>query len=250
MQIIDTHVHCGSIGTFDLKLEDVLRLMQNNCVDIAVISGIDNAELYDEYFERHSLDANTKLLEKIRGYDNLYMQYWIRPKFENMTEEIASFILNNRDKICGLKIHPFTSSMCINDNRIKPYLEFSDKNKLTVSVHTATGYNCECRYLAELCGNYPNADFVAVHMDLMTDHTEAVKYVNEIPNLYGDVSWITYSDYKNLEVDEEKIVFGSDIPINMETEYQFYKEYFINKEKEVKLLYNNAKRIFLDKRKF
>lgn len=249
MQIIDTHVHYGSINTFSMSLEDVCSLMKKKEVDVAVISSIENAELYDEHFENSSIEANSKLLREIRSFSNLYMQYWIRPKFEEMNEDIALFITSNRDKILGLKIHPFTSSMCINDNKIKPYLEFADKNRLTVSVHTATGYACECRYLAEICGYYPGADFIAVHMDLMTDHKEAVQFINDIPNLYGDVSWITYNDYKKLGINEEKIVFGSDIPINMDTAYEFYDDYFFHREKEAKLLYDNAKRIFLNKRK-
>ncbi|HOD93320.1 MAG TPA: amidohydrolase family protein [Clostridia bacterium] len=248
MQIIDTHVHYGSIGSFDMKLEDVFNLMRKKEVNSAIISSIENAELYAKDSQKNSIDINKNLLDKIKDKNNLYMQYWIRPRFENMDDEIERFIQCNLDKIRGLKIHPFTSSMCINDKRIIPYLEFANKSKLTVSVHTAKGYECECRYLANICSEFPSANFIAVHMDLGTDHKEAVHYVNKIPNLYGDVSWIPYKEYKELDINEDKVIFGSDIPINMNTAYDFYDDYFINKKNETKLFYINIYKLFFNKR--
>lgn len=249
MQLIDTHVHYGNIGTFDMKLEDVCFLMAKNNVDVAIISSIENAEAYSKNEESKSIEINKKLLYKLRYTNNLFMQYWIRPKFEYMTNDIAYFIEDNIKKIVGLKIHPFLSSMCVTDDKIKPYLDFADKNRMTVAVHTAKGYDCECRYLADVSIRYPNANFIAVHMDLATDHKEAVNYVNSIPNLYGDVSWIQYNEYLNLGVNEDKVIFGSDIPINMETAYDFYKEYFNNKDKHIKLFQENAEILFFNRRK-
>lgn len=86
-------------------------------------------------------------------------------------------------------------------------------------------------------------------MDLGTDHAEAVKFVNSLPNLYGDVSWIPYEEYKKLGVLPDKVLFGSDIPINVKTGYAFYDSYFKHAEGEELLMYKNAKKVLVfDKR--
>ncbi|MFA7672955.1 MAG: amidohydrolase family protein [Clostridia bacterium] len=244
MKIIDTHVHYGKISSFNMPLEDILVLIKSRNIDAAVISSIENAEIYEGSLCNDSITNNACLLDEIKDDDRLYMQYWIKPNTERMNDGIAYFIENNRNKIIGLKIHPFLSGMCITDDRIRPYLDYAKQIRLPVSVHTAKGYGCECRYLASVCEKYPKVDFIAVHMDLGTDHKEAVELINGIPNLYGDVSWIKYSDYLDLGVSPGKVMFGSDIPINMDTAYDFYEGYFINKNREKGLMMGNALKLF------
>jgi hypothetical protein len=244
MQIIDTHVHYGKIDKFNMPLKDILVLIKSRGISAAVISSIENAEIFEEAVCNDSITNNARLLNEIKDDSRLFMQYWIKPKTERMNNGIACFIENNRKKVIGLKIHPFFSGMCITDDRIRPYLDYARQMRLPVSVHTAKGYTCECRYLAMVCKQYPEVDFIAVHMDLGTDHKEAVELVNGIPNLYGDVSWIKYDDYRNLGVSPGKVVFGSDIPINMDTAYNFYEGYFTNKNNEKELMMGNALKLF------
>lgn len=244
MQIIDTHVHYGKISSFNMPLKDILILMKSKQVDAAIISSIENAEIYEGSVCNDSITNNTRLLDEIKDYNRLYMQYWIKPKTECMNDGIAYFIESNRKKVVGLKIHPFLSGMCITDDRMRPYLDFAKQINLPVSVHTAKGYDCECRYLASVCEKYPEVDFIAVHMDLGTDHKEAVQLINSVPNLYGDISWIRYEDYLDLGISPDKVMFGSDIPINMDTAYDFYEGYFINKNREKELMMRNALKLF------
>lgn len=247
MQIIDTHVHYGKTDKINMTLEDICFLVKQRKIDVAIISSIENIENFKAFIFKDGLKRNTCLLDAIKDVEGLYMQYWIRPKTECMNNRIASFIENNRDKVLGLKIHPFLSKLCITDKRIKPYLDYAQQNLLPVSVHTAKGYECETRYLAKVCEDYPLVNFIAVHMDLGTDHKEAVSLVNKIPNLYGDVSWITYQDYLNLGVSKSKVLFGSDIPINMETAYDFYNDYFVHENEEEKLMHENALKLFFSR---
>ena len=248
MKIIDSHVHCGKIASFDMPMQTIDGMMAERGVASAIISNIENAETTgDKRFKplpAHSTEINARLLEQIAGRQGLFMQYWIRPALEEMSGRTARFIEGNRAKIVGLKIHPFMSAMRVDDVRMRPYLEYAQEQGLPVAVHTAAGYGCECRYLADVCARYPKANFVAVHMDLGTDHAEAVGFVNSLPNLYGDVSWIPYAEYKKLGVDPEKVLFGSDIPINMQTGYDFYGGYFKNAEREELLMHRNAEKLF------
>ena len=247
MKIIDSHVHCGKIASFDMSMQTIDEMMAERGVASAIISNIENAETTGKNdfvpLSAHSTELNARLLEKIVDRQGLYMQYWIRPGIEDMSGRIARFI-ESSDKIVGLKIHPFMSAMRVDDARICPYLEFAQERELPVAVHTAAGYGCECRYLAEVCKRFPKTNFIAVHMDLGTDHAEAVGLINSLPNLYGDVSWISYQEYKKLGVASDKVLFGSDIPINLQTGYDFYGSYFENVEGEELLMHTNAEKLF------
>lgn len=247
MKIIDSHVHCGKIASFDMPVQTVDKMMAECGIASAIISNIENVETTgDKNFvpiSMHSTELNARLLEKIVDRKELYMQYWIRPGIEEMSGKIARFI-ENSDKIVGLKIHPFTSAMRIDDERIRPYLEFAQERGLPVAVHTAAGHGCECTYLAKVCKLFPKTNFIAVHMDLGTDHTKAVGFINSLSNLYGDISWISYEEYKKLGVAPDKVLFGSDIPINLQTGYKFYDGYFKNAEKEELLMHLNAEKVF------
>lgn len=248
MNIIDSHVHYGEIASFSMPMRTIDEMMAERSVAVAIISNIENAETTGEKgfvpLSEHSTQLNARLLEKIADRSGLYMQYWIRPAIEDMSGEIARFIENNAQKVVGLKIHPFMSAMRVDDERMRPYLEYAQERGLPVAVHTAAGYGCECRYLAEVCARFPKTNFIAVHMDLGTDHAEAVKFVNSLPNLYGDVSWIPYEEYKKLGVLPDKALFGSDIPINIQTGYAFYDSYFKHAEGEELLMYKNAEKVF------
>lgn len=236
-----------------MPLERTIPLLAERGVGRGIFSNIDNAECLDGGEGKRepllqgaedSVALNLRLLEELRPYGNLYMLYWIRPAEERMSGRIAGLIERNRDKILGLKVHPFLSGMGIDDPRIADYLRFADKARLPVAVHTAGGGGCECRRLAKFCRMFPGASFIAVHMDLGTDHREAAGLVSSIANLYGDVSWIPYNEYVRLGARPDKVLFGSDIPINPKVGYEFYEGYFQNARKEERLLWANAERLF------
>ena len=246
---IDSHLHYGCIANLNMPFSSILNHMESRGVTHGILSSVENGEYFGENFvylsSKGQLESNQELLNLITPYDNLLMQFWIKPLTENLTNEIGDFIVNNPKKITAMKIHPFMSRMPVTDKRMIAYIDFADSIGLPIVVHTAIGYECECKYLFEIAKKFPKTKFLAVHMDLGSDHREAAKLIARCNNLYGDTTWVSYHDFLNIK-DKigHKILFGSDVPINPETGYQFYEKYFNNKHQLSDIFERNINEFF------
>ena len=65
-----------------------------------------------------------------------------------------------------------------------------------------------------------------VHMGLCSDNEEAIRCVAQADNLYGDTTWVPLDKVrKAIRVcGSEKILFGSDAPIDGAKSYAFYQD--------------------------
>ena len=111
-----------------------------------------------------------------------------------------------------------------------------------------------------MAAKYPDINFVMVHLDLGSDHQEALEVLGMADNLYGDTTWVPLET--TLEVikryGSKKIMFGSDAPIdgvdtyhtNKFGEDSLYLDYWyklpnlISKEDYENIMYKNAINVF------
>lgn len=240
--IIDSHIHYGKLGKDNLTEDKILDLMDKNNINFGIVSSCDCGE-YEGDEENtirinenlSQLEINKELLDIVKKHHNLKMKFWIRPKNERLDDETKNFILENKDKIVALKMHPYHSRLEVNDPNMVEYLEFCNDYDIPIAVHTAIDKYSKSKYLCEVAKKYPNVLFICVHMELGSNHLEATKYVKEIDNLYADTTWVKYECTLKIieEVGVNKVLFGTDAPIS---DYTFYKLYFEN--------YKNIKDIF------
>lgn len=255
--ILDSHLHFGQMGEFNLEPQKMLRAMDIYRVDFGIVSNIAACEfepksgtLFDELTQ---LEINRKTVELVReNITRLRGQFWIRPHTEPFTSEIADFIMANREYFVGLKVHPFYSRLPVTDERYSDYFRFAQKTGLPIAVHTAMDKTSEPSYVYEVAKKYPRIPFIMVHMGLGSDHQEAINLACRLENLYLDTSWVKAQAAKVAigACGSHKVLFGSDSPIDGENTYEFYTDYFARDGKLLvesdwdSILAKNAIRLF------
>lgn len=254
--IIDTHLHLGSQGPFQLRYEQLLGQMKKNGIRKGIVSTVACAEyrpdadilLPEQYGQ---LDANRELLRQCRESDGmLYLSFWCKPATEE-PEGVYDFIRDNRDLVKGLKFHPFYSRMPLEDPRYVPYLQIAQQLRLPVSIHTAADQLSSPEQLLAMAKRFPDVDFIMVHLGLCSDNEAAIACLPQADNLYGDTTWVPIQKVcKAMKLcGSEKLLFGSDAPIDGEKSYAFYRpmlrSYRLNPWGPwADVMHRNARRLF------
>lgn len=263
--IIDTHTHIGTMLNFDMREEHITYMMKEYGINHCIVSNSECAThdhfqnpIPKNYLKNH-VDTNMRVIDFARKNEGkISVALWVNP-YEN-TEPIEKIIKDNRDKVCAVKFHPFHSALRFDSKEIDNYIKLAKKYSLTVVTHTGDGECDNVRLVYEVAKNYPDVNFVMVHMGLGTDNSEAIKLISMLPNLYGDTTWVSIeSTLRFLEVcGDEKIIFGSDAPIDGKDTYldngkgdrSLYQAYFnefkdmVSKTTYDKIMYKNAQKLF------
>ena len=258
--IVDTHTHIGYWPTLKVTQANLVSSCKNFNISFTLVS-FDGSEFINERGRLLSqIKASKKCLKFIDEHEHYGMLIWIRPHFEKNYEELDNFITKHRDKIYGLKFHPFLSRMRVNDQRLYPYFELAKKHNLPVLVHTASDQYSKIKYLERAAQKFINLTFIAAHLELETDNIAALNALKNNPNIYGDTAWVNMNSLikaKEMKV-LDKIMFGTDNPIDgYETlNNPIYQSYFnneigLNKKELENLMYKTAIKVYkLDKKLF
>lgn len=266
--IIDTHVHIGgeAVG-FDMTEEKVINAVRKYGIDHILLSNSDSGEvdhsqnpLPDKYLMSQE-DSLRVALDMARRYPGLIsVAAWVRPYFQQPTEELEMLIKDNLDIVKAIKMHPFHSKTAPDSKRALSYIELADKYNLAVVSHTDAAGEGSPEHLYNAAKMFPNIPFVMVHMGLGSDNSLALDLLGKADNLYGDTTWVPMST--TIEAVKRygsgKIVFGSDMPIDGEDTYlcnpkgerSLYQDYFhvlpelISKEDYDAIMYGNAMKLF------
>lgn len=258
--IVDTHTHIGYWPNLKTAENNLVASCQDFNISFALVSFDGSEFLHERGRLINQIEASKKCLKFINDNEHFGMLIWIRPHLEKNYQDVDNFIAKHRDKIYGLKFHPFLSRMRINDQRLYPYFDIAKKYNLPILVHTASDQYSNIKYLVRAAKSFKELNFVAAHLELQTDNLEALKALKDNENIYGDTAWVNMNsliEAKNLGV-LNKIMFGSDNPIDgYETlNNPLYQSYFNNEieltKKELQnLMYKTAIKVYkLDKKLF
>lgn len=254
--VIDTHMHQGSQGIFDLPYSDLLRQMDRHGITKGLVSSVECSEFHHDTakpFPNPStqLEINRKLLEKVqKSSGRLYLSFWCKCATER-ADGVYDFARRNAPWVRGLKFHPFYSRLALGDPRYVPYLELAQQLDLPVSVHTDPMGLSTPEQLLALARRFPQVRFIMVHMNLGTDHTDAIRCLTKADNLYGDTTWVSEEAVtRAIRIcGSKKILFGSDAPIDGDESYLHYapllKRYRENPDGVwADVMYKNAQKLF------
>lgn len=265
--IIDTHVHIGKMIGFNLTEKQVINSMEKYGIDFSLVSSIEAAE-FDHKQRKIPFLLQTKqneVLKRTLNFANKYPEKigvfpWIKPYSELPNPEFVKIIKENRDKIYGLKIHAFHSTVAPDSERLEAYYKIAAEFDLPVVSHTGGSEQANSIHLYNAAKKHPELNFVMVHMDLGTDNEQAISLLGKLPNLYGDTTWVPIkSTLKAVKMwGSEKILFGSDNPIDGEDTYlhnrtndrSLYQEYFnefktmVSTADYENIMCKNAKKLF------
>lgn len=269
--IIDMHAHIGEVMDFKMPGEVLIASMKKYNIDFSIISSCEaaafdhNNKMLPYTIQKSQETVFQDTLDFARKYKGkLAVMPWVKPHYENVSNELISMIRNNLDITVGIKVHPFHSFISFNSPQVEEYIKLAESFDLPILVHTGNTTECSCMGVYEMAVKYPNVNFIMGHMGLGTDNREAIKMIKNQKNLYGDTAWVplesTLLAIKECGID--KIMFGTDNPIdgldtigvNSKGERSLYQQYFnelkdlISQEEYEKLMYKNAIKFFkLDK---
>ncbi len=250
--IIDTHTHLGCWPTLKECKNNLLFELKNYNIDFILISA-DQSEFHNDYKIQSFKKSLTTLLNFVKKSKNMGMLIWCRLNEETDFSYLDTFINKNRKYIYGLKFHPALSKKVLTTENIKPFIELARKYDLPILVHTAIDEYSYIDSVKNLALYYKDINFIAAHLELLSDHLYAIKIIKETPNLYGDSAWV---DSKVLPLIKKegiinKFMFGSDSPIDGKETLSnpLYQSYFNNEMKlnikdYNKIMYQNALKIY------
>ena len=257
--IVDSHTHFGNTPRFHCPLSLLVSLMSGAGIDKALLSYLGGAEFDHPDTEHPSFSrvdqfgVLKRTVDAVAQYPGmLYGLLWLQPHRGKYTPELEKTIAENRDAIVGLKIHPYHSGLAMTDPAYTPYLAMAERLGLPVTVHTASDVYSPVRAVYERAREFPKVNFVMVHMGLNTDRREAVEYVRELPNIYGDTTWVdTETVLQTVRAaGSGKILFGTDAPISGPDNYEKYNGMLsalrahLSSEELDDVLRRNASRLF------
>lgn len=265
--IIDSHAHMGRILTFNLPVRHVLYSMEKYGVDFTLVSNIESTEYYLEgkrlpfLFQRSQYRVLKRTLRAVKKHpDKLGILIWLKIDRETPDEKLIRLIEQNRRYIYGIKIHPYRSETAPDSPKLKPVYDLARRFSLPVVAHTGNMEQARTLHLFNAAKENPDVNFVAVHMDLDSGNKEAIDLIAQLPNLYGDTTWVPVKStlYAIEKCGSEKILFGTDNPIdgkdtllrNKAGQRALSQEYFnefktmVSAEDYDNIMYKNAERLF------
>ena len=130
--IIDSHVHIGVFGRYDMKPEYVIDSMERYGIDYSLLSPITGVEFGQEHtplpddWPYDQQTANIEAIAFARENDGkIGILPWCRPNAEGFTDEFARLIDESGRYIKGLKFHPYHSMLPVTAPQIEPYLSLT-----------------------------------------------------------------------------------------------------------------------------
>jgi predicted TIM-barrel fold metal-dependent hydrolase len=157
-----------------------------------------------------------------------------------------------------MKVHPKGSCLRFKKENYIDYLKMCERLDWPVCIHTEQDGYSNVEYVYEVAKQFPNIKFVMVHMELSTDHRNAIQLIEKLPNLFGDTTLVDLQTVQKAITycGSNKILFGTDAPVFGESSYKRYDNYlqqlklFFSQEEIENVFYQNAKNIFHLKEEF
>lgn len=267
VMIIDTHVHIGNSLNFIMTEEDVLYSMKTYGIDYCMVSNCEAAShdhsrviLPNEY-QTSAVDCLKRVLRFCKENEGkIGAAVWVKPSVEKPSKELVDLIEENRKYIHAIKLHPYHAGCSFSSEEAQEYIKLARDLSLPVVTHTGDCEDDSPQRVYEMAKKYPEVNFVMVHLGLGTDNKEAIKLCAELPNLYGDTTWVSVDSALEFikACGAEKLLFGSDNPIDGKDTYlnngkgdvSLYQDYFtrfretVGEEVYSLVMAENAKRLF------
>ncbi len=276
----DGLLNCDS----NYNVQNILDTVETDNVKKVLVSSLSGLNPEESNLFKSEINAAKEMLtivgnENVRIYPLLSCQPGIS-KDTNVAKELIEGA-----KFFGMKFHPTNTKKSIKDNFdiYSKYMTLAEEQGLPCVFHSTTDGFSNPDDIIKLAEKHPKLPVVLYHIDLMSKPERMKQTIDNIANslkagksnLFVDISWLTSmfgkgaenSDLINYTLEKlgtERIMFGSDTPINEMGDKKKYakfsefientiKNYFKDKPEDSekaldRIFYDNAEEVFIDKK--
>ncbi|MBS7633070.1 amidohydrolase [Candidatus Bathyarchaeota archaeon] len=241
MNICDAHVHLGDSGPWQpymnptIHVEELICLLDKHKVERAIV--FPNPNVGDKYPEMNNYIAKSvaKHPRRLVGFGR------VDPRREDAITELQR--IKNKLHLSGLKLHPMVECFRPDHNFFDKFFKKVNELNLLILIHTGDGFSSP-GLVAKTARKYSKLPMILAHL-----REGCLSVMKECENVYVETSG-TLPNFIELaaDIDENRILFGSDIPY-----YRFPTQKSIVEASEVsnkikrKIFYDNFQRLFSQK---
>lgn len=243
MMVCDAHVHLGKSGPWQpymnptIYADELVRILKKYNVERAVV--FPNPNVGDRYPKMNDYIAKSvnKYPERLVGFGR------VDPRREDATKELTR--IKKKLNLAGLKLHPFVECFRPDHPHFDTFFETVNKLKLPTLFHTGDGFSSPGLIL-KIAKKCPKLPIILGHL-----REGCLSAMKECKNIYVETSG-TLPDTIELaaDIDEDRILFGSDIPYyRYPTQLAIIEASEISQKAKTKILYQNFQDLFREKEK-
>lgn len=246
MRIIDAHSHVGGFPGYgcDITVEDILRVMDKNNIELTVASSSD-AVCHD------LVKGNREMVEVAEKYSERYRVYlFLNPNHvEASIEQLNTW--SDHDLVAGVKLYCHGTIKrplkCPGHTTILEHFA-SKKPDGIVKIHLSeTGLEAY-QSLAEYARKFPSLRFIAAHGGGM-EWRLLIESAAGVPNIYSELCCSNQIRGRVEDLveafGEDKVLYGSDNPlIAPEVTLGTVVGADISEAAKQKILFENSNRLF------
>ena len=238
LKICDAHVHLGKSGPWQpyinptIYVDELIRLFDKYSVDRAVV--FPNPNVGDKYPE-----MNDYIAECVNKYPRRLIGFGrVDPRREDAIKELSR--IKKGLGLTGLKLHPMVECFRPDHPFFKKFFQKTNKLNLPILFHSGDGFSSPGLIL-KIAKNYPKLPIILGHL-----RESAINALKECENVYVETSG-TLPDFLELsvDIDEDKILFGSDVPYyRYPTQIAIVEAAEISQKAKRKIFFENFQKMF------
>ncbi|MFQ5762655.1 MAG: amidohydrolase family protein [Candidatus Bathyarchaeia archaeon] len=243
MQIIDTHSHLGSCRVFDLDTtqEELLNTMKKHGIAASIVQPYPGAPE-----PRKVHDAIAKLAADNSGKIFGLVSLTPHQNEETYVAEVERLVKDHG--FVGVKLHTIGHAVNPLGSSANKIFETANRLGVPVMIHTGPGIPFALPSLAIVrATQYPNLPIILAHAGwgiILGPEVHAT--VKTCKNIYLEPSWCSGWEKGMFisAVGADRMMFGSDLTINVGNEVNQFKTLDISDKDLEKCLYETPKRLF------
>ncbi len=211
--IIDAHCHIGETPHYRQTPEELLRQMDDNGVDKAVICSAGHHITVDNE------EGNRMLAAAVRTHPSRFYGFAaVNPWYgERGVRELHRALDNG---LVGLKLHPSMQGYWAHDPIVRPLVEAAIERDIPIYIHSGTPVYSLPLQIIELAEQYPQGKFIMGHMGGADFYVDVPSSAHRAPNVLYETSLtchVGYVDETVLKAGHERVLFGSDSPTSQQS---------------------------------
>lgn len=241
MFIIDSHTHIGKskLSSIDIQEEDLLSSMRKSQIGAALVipHALSEDPLSDHLRVKNLIEKHPNKFFGVTAFNPLQFN-----DYAYMTKRYIKEM-----GFVGIKFHPLLFSLSPLMEQANIVFALANDLGVPVIVHTGTGAPWS---LPSLCipvaQRYPDLKIILAHCGMMVFAEEAFVAAKVCPNIYLEISWSMGYQIKHFlsVLGQDRFMFGSDLPDNLENELVKVKSLNFNKTELTWILGKTADNVF------